>query len=385
MLPDIGRERSAVEDGYTLATDFYVTPEVLSLERSAIFANTWQYGMHESVIPEPGTFAVTQAGEYEVIITRGRDGAIHAMRNVCAHRGSPIARGRGRRRTLLCPYHGWAYNLDGSLRNAPACRDDPRVQAGNIRLQPVRAEVFHSLIFINLAPTGPGLAEYLRPLATAIPYDWTGLRLADKREYRVRCNWKVAVENGLECYHCPIAHPSFRELFDVYQYAWHWDGACAISGAATNTGASTPYSRAEYTGQPEPESGDFYSVWPNLQLEVYPGPPNLQVVRWLPDGVDFTVCVREYYFGDNFDGSAREKYIGFMDAVYREDIALCEGVYANMSLRAFERGIVHRGGGGMTEDSLRHFHCLELHALADEIEQMADGAGRRLAAGVGPT
>lgn len=358
----IDEETRAVRDGFTLSSRFYTEPQVLAAEREAIFGKAWQFALHESLIPDPGNYALARVGRHEVIIARDRDGSIKAMRNVCAHRGSRIVTKSGSRFTLQCPYHGWTYDLDGRLRAAPGCDSDPRVKRGETRLRQVRIGSFRSLLFVSLASDGSPLNEVLSPLAT-IRYDWPNLRLAHTKVYSVRCNWKVAVENALECYHCPIAHPSFSNLFDVHEYSWRWQGVCAISGAARKDGEAAPYLAARAASEGS-AGGDFYCVWPNLQLEVYPGPPNLQVVRWLPEECDRTLCVREFYFDDSFEETARADYVEFIDRIYREDIPLCENVYSNMAAQAFDRGIVHDGEGGMSEYSLRRFHLLNLEALS---------------------
>jgi choline monooxygenase len=106
----------------TLPWSWYADEAVLQREQERIFARAWQYVGHTGQLPEPGTFFASTAGRIPVVLTRARDGELHALLNVCRHRGFTVAEGNGRRETLQCPYHAWTYELDGRLRAAPRAR-----------------------------------------------------------------------------------------------------------------------------------------------------------------------------------------------------------------------------------------------------------------------
>jgi nitrite reductase/ring-hydroxylating ferredoxin subunit len=132
------REIADVNDGFGLPRRFYVSSDLHELERQQVFGRAWQYALHEDEIREPGSWALAKIGEYEVIVSRDFDGKLHAMRNVCAHRGARIVDCAGKGRTLRCPYHAWAYNLDGTLKAAPGFEGDPRpARLGTCRRQPM--------------------------------------------------------------------------------------------------------------------------------------------------------------------------------------------------------------------------------------------------------
>ena len=136
---------------------------------------------------------------------------MRAFANVCRHRGAQVVREAcGNRKTLQCHYHAWTYNLDGSLRAAPGMKDEPGFDTSAYPLRPLRLETWGPFIFVNLDAEAKPLSHYLGELPALV--DATGLRLDGihrrvRRTYEIAANWKVVMDNYLECYHCPVAHP----------------------------------------------------------------------------------------------------------------------------------------------------------------------------------
>src|SRR5207244_3902005 len=126
----------------------------------------------------------------------------------------------------------------------------------------VRLDRLGPLIFVNLSPSGPSLAEATRPIQDINIVDWDAIRYYDSRTYHYNCNWKVAVENSLECYHCQVAHPGLRDVLDVPNYVFEVDGYCAITGS-NKSDRKRSVSQHEMTLK---EAGGFATdyVWPNL-------------------------------------------------------------------------------------------------------------------------
>src|SRR5438552_7807043 len=114
-VEDIARDLSEVQKGYTLRSFFYTSPEVLELERKAVFGREWQFAAHANAVEKSWTYLLAEIGEYEVIIARDQRGALHSMRNVCVHRGHRIIAESGTATSLQCPYHGWSYDFNGRL------------------------------------------------------------------------------------------------------------------------------------------------------------------------------------------------------------------------------------------------------------------------------
>ena len=197
---------------YSLAADFYTSNEVYRTDLERIFFSHWMYAGHTSQIPEAGCYLLMDFAGESIIVVRDRQNKVHALANVCRHRGSRICIEQyGKLKAFVCPYHAWTYELDGQLRSRRAMPADfDPAQHGLIAL---RAEIFHGLIFITLNPNAPGLKDSLRALDAAFEiYDLENTRVASQRSYGVEANWKLAIENFMECYHCAPAHKEYSYI-----------------------------------------------------------------------------------------------------------------------------------------------------------------------------
>jgi len=199
----------ALDQGYTLPAAWYTDPARFQLEGERIFRRAWQYvGLAED-LARPGDFLTTTIGDASLVIARDEAGGLRAFANVCRHRGSQLVRDeRGNRRTLQCLYHAWTYNLDGSLRAAPGMKDEPGFDKACYSLVALPAEAWGPFIFANPDPAARPLAETLGALpglVTATGLDLGAIRRRARSTYEIAANWKVVVDNYLECYHCPAS------------------------------------------------------------------------------------------------------------------------------------------------------------------------------------
>jgi Rieske 2Fe-2S family protein len=202
---------------HSLDQALYNSPEAFQHDMERIFFRHWILAGHASSAPNPGDWFTHEMGEESVIIVRGRDAQLLAFANVCRHRGSRICTASsGRASVLVCPYHAWSYNLDGSLRGArhmPA--DFDKAQYG---LKPVHLEVIEGLVFISLADEPLSLGTARTAISGAFgAYGWSSAKVAHRETYHVEANWKLAVENYLECYHCTPSHPEYSKLHALEQ------------------------------------------------------------------------------------------------------------------------------------------------------------------------
>ena len=195
------------ERAQAMPKSVYTSPEFLAQEERHIFARDWICAGRAETLPNPGDYlTLTLAGE-PVIVLRNRDGQVRAMSNVCRHRMSTLLEGRGNARSIVCPYHAWTYNLDGSLRAAPAMTLNEGFCKENITLPRVRCEVWQGWIMVTLNAEAPAPATVLSGVRDLIP----GLDMATYTEtyrenFRWATNWKVLAENFMESYHLPMCH-----------------------------------------------------------------------------------------------------------------------------------------------------------------------------------
>ena len=188
--------------GHALQRAFYCDPGIFLSDREKILDNSWHMAGHGSRIPNEGDYFLFNICGEELIIVRGKGGDIYAHYNVCRHRGSRICReNSGRKSSLVCPYHAWTYNLDGSLRRARLMGEG--FSPGNHALHPCHVNVLEGIIFVAL---GEEPVDFEESTAAYVDYlEFHGLKnakTARRLELPTRANWKLVVENFIECYHC---------------------------------------------------------------------------------------------------------------------------------------------------------------------------------------
>ncbi len=195
--------------GFALPRSFYTSPAVFDHDIKSFWSNSWIWAGHESQIPEPGNFFRFDYGTESIIVVRDRHGKIHAHVNVCRHRGSRIClEASGKTSVLSCPYHAWTYDLDGSLRTDRAMGE--QFDRADYSLFSASLKIFQGLIFVCLSGDPPDLSPALGRLAPLTrPFGFENLKVAHSASYPVPANWKLALENYLECYHCAPAHKEY--------------------------------------------------------------------------------------------------------------------------------------------------------------------------------
>lgn len=204
---------------FTLPRDHYVSEEHFAKERAAIFNADWVYAGHVSQIPRKGDYVkIDYAGE-EVVVVRGADDAVYANLNVCRHRGYRLCKEKaGHVSAFVCGYHQWRYALDGALEKAPMSRDGDTFDYADYGLQTAKVMVWNSLIFVHLSEGDVAtLTDRLEAFApVAAQFNPAGTTLVHEEVYEIDGNWKVVVDNAMECYHCAATHSrSLCTVIDV--------------------------------------------------------------------------------------------------------------------------------------------------------------------------
>ena len=219
-------ELQQTKPGYAIDPYFYRSSVVYQKELSDLIFRSWIYAGHTSEVPNTGDYLLFEIGEDSIIITRDAQGGVHALMNICRHRGARVCEeGKGNRKTFVCPYHGWVYDLDGSLRAAREMDALVDFDGSKLGLKRARVEVFMGMIYINCDPQaadfrGP-LENIRQPLGA---YDLETAKVAHKETFKVDANWKLCLENYLECYHCATSHRSYAKLHtfkDPYEKVSH--------------------------------------------------------------------------------------------------------------------------------------------------------------------
>ena len=200
---------AAYRPDYSLPAQFYTDKAVYQADLQAVFYKKWIYAGHVSQIAETGCYFLTEFCGESIIVVRDDEGKIRAFANVCRHRGSKVClESSGRTRLFVCPYHAWAYQLDGKLRSKRSMPAD--FDQSDYGLKPVGVDVLCGLIFINLDAAAPGFSEGLGAMVPALEiYRLEDTKVACQKTFTVDANWKLAIENFMECYHCTPAHKEY--------------------------------------------------------------------------------------------------------------------------------------------------------------------------------
>ncbi len=214
-MPDTRSLRELIacqKPGWSLEQRFYTDPEIYALELEHIVTRNWIFAGHTSQLGEAGDYLVLEVANDSAIIVRSGDGEIRAFANVCRHRGSIVCNDKsGNTRKFQCPYHGWTYDTDGKLiaaRNMPEDFDKSRHG-----LHKVPVEIVHGLLFVCFCDDPPSFDAARRDLAEPLAmFDFKNMKIAAQKTYPIAANWKLAVENYQECYHCAGAHPEYAKM-----------------------------------------------------------------------------------------------------------------------------------------------------------------------------
>jgi phenylpropionate dioxygenase-like ring-hydroxylating dioxygenase large terminal subunit len=351
----------ALDAGLTLPASWYGSdPAIHRLELERIFARTWQYVARTEQLTEPGSFVATRAGHVPVVVVRDLEGDLRGYVNVCRHRGHLVARGSGKRASLQCPYHAWTYGLDGCLRAAPRSEREPGFDFDAYSLLPLSVESWGPFVFANPDHEAAPLAEALGGIPAHLAeggIDVDRLRFRERLEWSHATNWKVGIENYLECYHCPVAHPSFSKLIDVDpdEYLLRAEGLVASQFGPLRDGEpGFDYPKGEV------KRAQYHLLWPNLTINVDPGPPNLSFDTSIPVSPHEVEGVSDYFFGEDVTDAEAREIMAFGSQVAAEDMALVESVQ-----KGLDSGMVPYGRLLTTSEHLiQHFQRLVYESLS---------------------
>jgi len=355
LRDEVNRFDSAVplEAAWLPPSSWYNDPRFYELERDTVFRNNWLISGRADQVQKPGDYvAGVITGEPHVIV-RDAEQNLNAFFNVCRHHAAQVMSGAGCTESLVCPYHGWTYGLDGRLVKAPelgAVKDFDRESFG---LVPMGVESWCNLLFICMAKSPAPLAPQLTELASRLrDMDVERLQFVARRKYRLACNWKVYVDNYLDGgYHVSYLHRGLAAQLDMDSYRTEvFDRYSIQSGAGASDTGDSGSDFSERIG----DRVLYAWLYPNLMINRY-GP--MMDTNWvIPHGHDETEVIFDYYFTPETasDSSFVEKSLAASDIVQQEDVDICESVQKGLGSSSYDRGrySVKREQGEL------HFHRL---------------------------
>ena len=225
----------------------YLSCEWMECERTEVWAKTWLVAGLACDVATPGQYFTFEIGAESLIVARGIDGQLRAMHNACTHRGTRlVSEPMGVLRKFVCPYHAWAYGLDGSLQGVPgAGRFSNGLPKDELALQAVEVEEALGLVFVRLTPGGLSLREFLGPVFDLLaPYRIEDMSITNDQSVSHTCNWKAILDNFAELYHVPFIHPIHRRMFECatapFELFDHGHTAVYVPGGVTDSSFPTP-------------------------------------------------------------------------------------------------------------------------------------------------
>ena len=331
----------AVELPYasTIPASWYIDPRVHDAERQTVFSRSWQVAARLGQVGEPGQFATCElpAGEPFVAV-RGHDGVLRGFFNVCRHHAAAVVtQPQGTAQVLRCPYHGWTYALDGSLKGTPdftgVCGFDRAANA----LPLIDTRAWEHWVMARLDARAPALEDFLGTdlIARVHAIGLQRFHWLERRRYVLDCNWKVFVDNYLDGgYHVPHLHKGLDSVLDYQQYTIEngerfcvQSSPLVVEGAEPATGAVRSGERAWYLW-----------IYPNFMINVYGDAMDTNLV--VPLGVDRTEVLFDFYFAELSDAAATRNRasIEVSDRIQREDQDICASVQRGLRSRAYRAG-----------------------------------------------
>ena len=335
----------------TLAREYYTSDALLAEEDERIFRTQWLCVCRESDLAEPGAFKLHDRFGESVLVVRGRDGTVRAFQNICRHRGTKIcdvASGRFSE-TIQCPYHAWTWSTDGRLVGAPHMHEVEGFDKRDYPLLTLPVAIWEGFVFVSYSDAPPEFAQAFRPVLNRFArFGVPGLVRVARRDYEVRANWKLIMQNYNECLHCPMIHPELNQLLPYTSGANDLHDGPFLGGymditqpndSVTMTGRSCGRFLGDLPSEDE-RRAYYYSLWPNMMLSLHPDYANWYSV-W-PLSPDRSVVTCEWMMHPDTT-SARgydpDGAVELWHTVNAQDWHICEQSQAGVSSRRYTPGL----------------------------------------------
>lgn len=352
-----------IESAATPPVSWYTDPRVYEAERRQVFEKSWMAVGRRDQVATPGAYFTGDVVGNPYVVVRDEEGVLRAMHNVCRHHAAVVAQECGRTSELMCPYHGWTYRLDGSLKRAPRMGRMEEFEISQLSLPAISVEEWGPFVMLDLDGSMGGLNNP-RDLATDVapisgPLEELGiddLMWVERRSYVMNCNWKVFVDNSLDGgYHVSYAHEQLAE-------------GLAFDGYATEIFARSSLQLCDASGSDDRLGEKVVYAWlyPNFFINRYGRMMDTNLV--LPRSVDTCEVIFDFYVDchDIDEWTAKKtirKSMNQSHLIQQEDIEICESTQLGMQSMSFQRGRY----SAKLEQAVHGFHAMLWDDIKDQL------------------
>lgn len=323
-------------EAHTIPGPWYTDERIAELERQTVFSRSWQMVARAEQVAQPGQYVTAEVGGEPIVVVRGQDSKLRAFFNVCRHHAAAVMTAPcGTAQRLQCPYHGWTYGLDGSLKGVPDFDGVKNFDRANNGLMPVNVDVWEKFVFVHLDPDPPALEDFLGDMVKQFkPLRLDQLHFAGRREWIIDCNWKVFVDNYLDGgYHVPYLHKGLNSILSYADYTITNGPRYCLQSSPIDASGGEAMTASVRQGQ-----ALYYWLYPNFMLNWYEGYLDTNLV--LPLGIDKMKVIFEFYFSD-VGAAAKErndKSMNVSERIQDEDHSICVSVQRGLKSRAYGSG-----------------------------------------------
>ncbi|QIS19990.1 aromatic ring-hydroxylating oxygenase subunit alpha [Nocardia terpenica] len=338
----------------TLPGRFYTDAEIFAREQETIFERMWFCAVRAADLDKPGAYRTVQVGRESVLVNRSRSGRIRAFLNICSHRGARLCTADSGEvtRAFQCPYHAWTYDLDGKLVAAPNLTKMPDIDRVRYGLQSVAVREWLGYVWLSLAAEPPSfeatvmedVRDRLGDIESIERYALAELSLGRRVVYDVRANWKLLVENFMECYHCATIHPELTEVLpefaDGYAAQYYVGHGAEFGDGIEGFTVDGSAGHRRIPSIAREQDRRYFAITVRPQVFVNLVPDHVILHRMFPLAADRTVVECDWlYVPDVVDGGENlDRSVELFHRVNRQDFDACERCQPAMSSRRYRDG-----------------------------------------------
>ena len=315
----------------TITSSWYSDEKILKIEKENIFSKSWHLLGSIDRIPNKGDYLIKTINEQPIVVIKDKVGEINVFYNVCQHRGCVLLEKDGNSKQIKCGYHGWVYELNGELKAARGF-DKEDLDFEQLNLKSIEHYIWMNQIFVKLQSDCNNLPKTLKEIENIIsPIKFDNYLFHLRKSYKIKCNWKVYMDNYLEGFHIPLVHPKLNrvinyksystEIFDNFSLQW-----CHINAE------SSPYKKTD-----DASKAYYFTLFPNILFNIAPGRLQTNIIE--PINASSCNVYFDYYFENEEDLESIQEDISFSEEVQNEDINICERIQIGLESDGFDHGV----------------------------------------------